>query len=331
MTGSAARIVSTRPLPPAAREILDSAGEVIAPDGIEPLTTGQLRELVGGADAIVSQLYDVIDGEVMDIAGDQLRIVANVAAGYNNLDVAAARERRIVITNTPGVLTDATADVTLGLILMVTRRLGEGERLLRRGDSWSWDLEFMLGTSLAGRTLGIVGFGQIGRAVAQRAQAFGMRVLHASARPGAALRHNPEASSVEVTTFDELLATSDIVSLHCPLTPDTHHLMDAARLAQMRPDAYLINTARGPVIDEAALLAALRAGHLAGAGLDVFEHEPEVSAGLLDLENVVAIPHLGSATREVRNSMAELAASNVAAVLRGGTPPTPVWLPEQGT
>lgn len=321
------RIVLTRPLPPSARAILEAAGEVVAPDGIEPLAPDAIRRLVPGATAIVAQLYDTIDGEVLDAAGEELRIVANVAAGYNNIDVAAAKARGVAVTNTPGVLTDATADLALALILTVTRRLGEGERLLRRGEPWSWDLEFMLGTGLRGRTLGVVGWGQIGRAVADRALAFGMRVVHASARPDAEPRGEGDPPGGAATSLDELIRTADVVSLHCPLTPETRHLINAERFAAMRSDAFLVNTSRGPIVDEEALLAALREGRIAGAALDVFEREPAVTPGLLELENVVAVPHLGSATRETREAMARLAAENVAAYLAGRTPPTPVWTP----
>lgn len=320
------RIVLTRPLPPTASAMLAEVGQVVAPGDIQPLSRADLLSLVSGADVIVSQLYDVIDEEVMLAAGGQLRLVANVAAGFNNIDVPAAEALGVAVTNTPRVLTDATADITLGLILMVMRRLGEGERLLRRGDSWSWDLEFMLGTSLRGRTLGVVGYGQIGRAVADRATAFGMQVVRASARPGA----EPSSSAhdeVPLVSLEELLTTADVVSLHCPLTPETRHLINAERLALMRPGSFLVNTARGPIVDEEALVAALRQARIAGAALDVFEHEPAVTPELLEMENVVVVPHLGSATRDVRNAMAELAAANVVAGLAGRPLPTRVSSP----
>ena len=219
------------------------------------------------------------------------------------------------MTNTPGVLTDATADLAIALLLAITRRLGEAERLIRSGEPWAWSIDFMLGRGLRGKTLGIVGYGEIGRAVAARARAFGLEVVYTKRSRG------DEPGQVEL---GELLARSHVVSLHCPLTPETRHLIDADALAAMRDDAYLINTARGPVVDEPALAAALRDGVIAGAGLDVFEHEPEVHPDLLGLENVVLIPHLGSATVETRTAMAELAAANVVAVLAGDDPPTPV-------
>jgi glyoxylate reductase len=226
------------------------------------------------------------------------------------------------------VLTDATADLTIALMLMVTRRLGEGERLLRTGRPWQWGMEFMLGSSLQGRRLGIVGLGQIGQAVARRASAFGMSVAAAvRAQSGGAGIAEADGVLVELLPLDELLATSDVVSLHCPGGPSTHHLIDASRLALLRRDAYLINTARGTIVDEAALADALTVGRLAGAALDVFEHEPHIHPGLLRLDNVVIVPHLGSATVETRTAMAVLAARNVAAVLGGSAPLTPVPAP----
>jgi glyoxylate reductase len=237
--------------------------------------------------------------------------VATVAVGYDNIDVAACAARGVVVTNTPDVLVEATADLTFALLLGVTRRVGEGDRLLRAGTPWSWSMGFMLGTGLQGRTLGLVGYGRIGKAVARRAAAFGMRVV-VNRRSGEGL------------TLEELLAVADVVSLHCPLTSSTHHLIDAAALRRMRPEAYLINTARGPIVDEAALAGALERGELAGAGLDVFEREPAVEPRLLALDTVLLTPHLGSATAQTREAMAVLAARNVIAVLGGGAPLTPV-------
>jgi glyoxylate reductase len=308
ISSSATRIVVTRRIPEAGLEILQAVGEVSLSPEDRALEPAELHRVVAGADAVVTMLHDRVDAAFLDAAGPQLRCVANVAVGYDNVDVEAAAAREVIITNTPGVLTDATADLAMALILAVTRRLGEGERLLRERRPWTWNMFFMLGTSLAGKTLGIVGPGQIGRATARRAEAFGMDVVYAGRSGG----------------LDELLASSDVVSLHCPLTPETRHLIDAERLAQMRPSAYLINTARGPVVDEPALVQALRSGVIAGAGLDVFEHEPEVHPGLLELENVVLAPHLGSATIETRTAMAVLAAQNVAAVLSGEPALTPV-------
>jgi len=240
----------------------------------------------------------------------------------DNVDAEACARRGVVVSNTPGVLTEATADIAFALILMSTRRLGEGERLIRARTPWSWSMFFMLGTGLQGKTLGIVGLGKIGQATARRARAFGMEIVYAGRRRAA---EDVEAElSARFLPLDELLTTADVVTLHCPLSAETRHLIDAAALARMQPSSHLVNTTRGPVVDEAALAEALRAGAIAGAGLDVFEREPEVHPDLLELENVVLIPHLGSATIETRTAMGVLAAENVVAVLGGSAPVTPV-------
>ncbi|GAA5159257.1 D-glycerate dehydrogenase [Amycolatopsis dongchuanensis] len=302
------RIVVTRRVPEAALVELRALGEVVVSDADRPLTQEELQEAVAGASAIVSMLHDRIDGAVADAAGPQLRVVANVAVGYDNIDVPALVERGVVVTNTPDVLTDATADLTFGLLLALTRRIAEGDRLLRARKPWSFHLGFMLGSGLQGKTLGIIGPGQIGKAVARRAEAFGMRVVYSG-------RSQPK---------EDLLRVADVVSLHCPLTPETRHLIDAKALSAMKHTAFLINTTRGPVVDESALADALLANEIAGAGLDVFEREPEVEPRLLELDNVVLTPHLGSATVETRTEMALLAARNVAAVLNGEEPVNPV-------
>ncbi|MDA3631008.1 D-glycerate dehydrogenase [Saccharopolyspora oryzae] len=316
------RIVVTRTVPESAVELLREVGDVQVCSQDRPLSAPELREAVRGAHAVVTMLHDRVDAELVAAAGDQLQVVANVAVGYDNIDVPAVTDRGVTVTNTPGVLADATADLAFGLLLMVTRRLGEGERLLRAREPWTFHLGFMLGTGLQGKTLGIVGLGGIGQAVARRARAFGMNIAYTGRRRASAeveaeldARHLP---------MDELLRTADVVSLHCPLTEQTRHLIDEAALAAMKPTAFLINTSRGPVIDEKALAEALREGEIAGAGLDVFEREPEVEPGLLELDNAVVVPHLGSATVETRTAMAELAARNVAAVLTGDEPITPV-------
>lgn len=317
-----ARIVVTRALPQPALDLLAEAGPMWVSPHDRPLDPDELRAAVAGAEVVVSLLHDRIDAAALDAAGPGLRCVANVAVGYDNIDVAAARERGVAVTNTPGVLTDATADLAMALILACTRRLGEGERLLRAGTPWSWSLGFLCGHSLQGKTLGIVGFGAIGRATARRARAFGMEIAYAGrSRAPAEVEQELGARHLEL---DELLATADVVSLHCPLTEATRGLLDAERLARLRPGAYLVNTARGPLVDEGALAASLRSGHLAGAALDVFEHEPRVHPDLLALDNVVLIPHLGSATVETRTAMAVLAARNAVAALRGEPLPTPV-------
>jgi glyoxylate reductase len=310
------RVVVTRALPePALAALRDSGADVWVSPEPRALTAEEFHAAVRGADAVVTMLHDRVDDAFLDAAGEQLRVVANVAVGYDNVDVAAAAARGVTITNTPGVLTDATADLAIALLLAITRRLGEGERLIRSGEPWAWALDFMLGRGLRGKTLGIVGYGEIGRATAQRARAFGLEIVYTKRSRG------DDPGQVEL---GELLERSHAVSLHCPLTPETHHLIDAAALARMRDDAYLVNTARGPVVDEAALAKALRDGAIAGAALDVFEREPEVHPDLRGLDNAFLIPHLGSATHETRTAMAELAAANVVAVLAGDDPPTPV-------
>ncbi len=316
------RVVVTGRIPETVLEKLRTEHEVEAWEGPESIGREELLRRVAGADAVVSLLTERIDAELLDAAGPQLKVVANVAVGYDNIDVPACTERGVVATNTPGVLTEATADIALGLILSATRRLGEGERLIRSGKDWKWGMFFLLGSSLQGKTLGIVGMGGIGQATARRAKAFGMEIVYQSRReidPGVAAELG--AWRVEL---DELLANSDIVSLHCPYGPGTHHLIGSGQLAAMKESAYLINTARGPIVDEAALAAALREGQIAGAGLDVFENEPSVHPGLLELENVVLVPHLGSATVETRTAMAMLAADNALAVLSDERPPAPI-------
>jgi glyoxylate reductase len=270
----------------------------------------ELVARIPGKQAFVSMITTNVDRALLEAARD-LRIVANVAVGYNNIDVAAARERGILVTNTPDVLTGATADFTWALILSISRRLGEGERLVRRGGWKGWTFDFMLATELRGKQLGIVGYGRIGQAVAARAAAFGMTVAHAS-RSGGGI------------PLDRLLSTSDVVSLHVPLTPDTKHLIDQPALARMKRTAYLINTSRGPVVDEGALAWALKNRLIAGAALDVYEQEPIVHPELLTLENVLLAPHMASGTTETRTAMADLAVRNVIAVLGGQPPLTPV-------
>ena len=312
-------ILLTGKIPSSVLARLESIGEVdqYRKDGVDVMPRHEVVARVAGKQALVSMITDAVDASVIQ-AGSELKIIANAAVGYNNIDVAAARERGIIVTNTPGVLTDATADLTWALILGITRRTGEGERLMRRGAWKGWTFDFMLGSEIRGKQLGIVGYGGIGRAVAARGRGFGMRVAYTSRTP----KSDPDA---EAMPLDRLLATSDVVSLHCPLTPETTHLIDQPALARMKRSAYLINTSRGPVVDEKALAWALRARLIAGAGLDVFEHEPKVEPELLTLENVMIVPHLGSGTVETRTAMADLAVRNVAAVLTGQPPITPVY------
>ena len=303
------RFAVTAPLPEPALDLLRGAGELV--DG------------VAGADAVLTMLGDRVDEAFFEAAGPRLRCVANVAVGYDNVDLEAAARHGVVVTNTPGVLDDATADLTLALLLAAVRRLGEGERLIRAGRPWHWGMDFMLGSDLRGKRLGIVGLGNIGARVAERARAFGMGIAYANRREA------PAAATLGAVRLPlaELLASSDVVSLHCPLTPETRHLIGAAELALMKPSAVLVNTARGPVVDEAALAAALAGGEIRAAALDVYEREPRVEPALLELENVVLTPHLGSATVETRTAMAELAAGNAIAVVAGEAPLTPVPLP----
>ena len=306
-------VLLTRRLPSATIAALEAACDVHRNDG-GPLPHEELVSRVAGMQGLVCMFDDTVDRAVIE-AGTALKVISTVAVGYNNIDVAAARERGIVVTNTPDVLTEATADLAWALVMDVTRRVSEGDRLVRRGAWKGWAFDFMLGSSLRGKQLGVVGFGRIGRAVAARAEAFGMRVAYTRAQSSG----DPHA-----IPLDRLLATSDVVSLHCPLSPATTHLIDQAALARMKRSAYLINTSRGPVVDEAALAWALKNRMIAGAALDVYEREPQVHQDLLALENVVLAPHLGSATTETRTAMADLAVRNVVAVLGGGAAITPV-------
>jgi lactate dehydrogenase-like 2-hydroxyacid dehydrogenase len=310
-------ILVSRRIPSSALALLKQAGDVEVAS--EVLDREELVRRITGKDALVCLMTDVVDARVLDAAGPSLKIVANIAVGYDNIDLAAARARGVAVTNTPDVLTEAVAEFTWALILAVTRRLGESERLIRRGDWKGWALDFMLGTELRGKQLGIVGAGRVGRAVAAKAPAFGMRVVYHDA----AFSSTPDAAG-PLLSLEELLRTSDVISLHLPATAETRHMIDRKALTRMKRTAYLINTARGSVIDEDALAWALSERLIAGAALDVFEHEPRVPTALRSLENVVLIPHLGSATSETRTAMAELAARNVVAVLSGRAPLTQV-------
>jgi glyoxylate reductase len=309
-------VLLTRRVPSSVVGRLEAATDLDLYTGGTAIPRGELIERVRGKRALVCLLTDKIDEEVLD-AGRDLQIVADIAVGYNNIDVEACRRRGIVVTNTPDVLTNACADFTWALILGITRRLGEAERELRAGKWKGWALDHMLGTELRGKQLGIVGMGRIGEAVVAKAPAFGMTVAYTARTK----RDLPGATHMPL---DRLLATSDVVSLHCPLTPETRHLIDQTALARMRRTAFLVNTARGPVVDEGALAWALREGRIAGAALDVYEDEPRVHPDLLPLENVMLIPHIASATTETRTEMADLAVTNVLAVLEGKPPVTPV-------
>ena len=317
------KVVVTGKIPSAGLKTLKDAGLTpTAWDEDQPMSRPALLEVVKGAEILITLLTEKVDSELLDSAGTQLKAVCNVAVGYNNIDVAACTTRNVRVTNTPGVLTDATADIAFALVLMVTRRLGEGERVIRSKNDWQWGMHYMLGLGIQNRQIGIVGMGAIGIATARRAKAFGMSVAYFS-RSKIAEETAFELDAKQLS-LDELLATSDIVSIHCPSNESTHHLIGAAQFKKMKKTAFLINTARGPIVNEQELVDALVSSEIAGAGLDVFEFEPQVNAGLLNLENVVLIPHLGSATAETRAAMATLAAKNAVAVANGQLPPTPV-------
>ena len=317
-----AKVVITGKIPQVAVERLRAEHDVTSWDADVTIERAELLGRVKGAEALLSLLTEKVDAELLDAAGPQLKVVSNVAVGYNNIDVKACTDRGIKVTNTPGVLTEATADIAMALVLAATRRLAEGERVIRSQTPWQWGMFYMLGMGIQGRQLGIVGMGQIGIATAKRARAFGMTIAYTKRTPlDAATNSELEATHMDL---DQLLATSDVVSLHCPYSPETHHLINKERLSKMKKNAFLVNTARGPVVDEAALVDALKGGVIAGAGLDVFEHEPKVHEGLLRLDNAVLIPHLGSATVETRTAMANLAATNALAFLAGKTLPNPV-------
>ena len=294
-------------------------------EGLEPVTGHELVEwrrevsmatAVGGCHAILCLLTDHVTKDVIDSGAPGLRVVANVAVGYDNVDVGAAAANGVIVTNTPGLLDETTADTAFVLILAACRRTTDAEAALR-GSRWAgWELDGFLGVDVHGAELGLVGYGRIAQAVARRARGFGMHVRHHARRP------TGEAGYVD--SLEELLATADVVSIHVPLTPETHHLIDATRLALMKPTAVLINTARGPVVDEGALALALESGRIFGAGLDVYDGEPSVHPRLLAAPHVTLLPHIGSATRATRVAMVRLAAENIAAVLAGEPPLTPV-------
>ena len=308
-TQSRPKVFVTRRVPERVLAELEAMFELTIHDAEQPLTRRELLAGVSGQDGVLAMLSDAIDDELLTAAGEQLRIVANYAVGYNNIDVEACSRHGVLVSNTPDVLTTTTAELALTLMLDVARRVTEGDRMLRARRRWIWTPTFMLGATLRGRLLGIVGLGRIGKEVARLAEAFGMQVVYTR-------RSGPDAEVPwEFLTFDELVARADVVTIHCPLTPETHHLFDADTLRAMKHDAYLVNTARGPVVDEAALADALLAGEIAGAALDVFEREPEVHERLLECENVVLAPHLGSATDETRDAMGMLCVSALNAVL----------------
>ncbi|HEX4579944.1 MAG TPA: D-glycerate dehydrogenase [Candidatus Dormibacteraeota bacterium] len=314
-----ADVLCTLPLPSPFAELVGPRASVGVIGRILPTTELAARLRQSQVDVLCPQLRDPVTAELLDAGLPRLRCVALYAVGYNNVDVPAATARGVVVTNTPGVLTNATADCAVGLMLAAARRLCEGDRAMRAGEFTGWAPDYMLGLELDGSLLGVVGFGRIGQAVARRALAFGMRVAY--------------ATDVEVTIEDDLrgrvtemplgdlLASADVVSLHVPLTETTHHLINETSLQAMKSTAVLVNTSRGPVIDEPALVRALREGWIAAAGLDVYEREPLLAPGLSDCANAVLSPHLGSATTKTRAAMAELTAVNTTAALDGRVPP----------
>ncbi|MGD9497386.1 MAG: 2-hydroxyacid dehydrogenase [Armatimonadota bacterium] len=316
------KVYVTRQLPQKALDRLEGQVQYSVNPHDRVLERAELLQAVAEVDGLLCLLTDTIDAEVFD-AAPHLKIVANYAVGYNNIDVEEATRRGIVVTNTPDVLTETTADLTWALILSVARRVVEGDRFMRAGKYKGWAPMLLLGSDVFGKTLGIIGMGAIGQAVARRAIGFDMTILYSDIYvdlpPVAEQLLNAEEVSVE-----QVLRRSDFVSLHVPLVADTHHLIGREELAMMKPDAYLINASRGPVVDEAALVEALRNGVIKGAGLDVYEDEPAMKPGLAELDNVVLLPHLGSATIETRTAMADLAVDNLLAFFAGERPPTPV-------
>jgi glyoxylate reductase len=313
------KVLVTREIPEAGLRLLEDFDVSVLYE--RPPERGELLEAVRGANGILSTATDKIDGEVMDAAGEGLKVVANMAVGYDNIDVKAAEERGVVVTNTPGVLDETTADVAFMLMLAAARRLGEGERLLRAGKWEWWGPKQLRGLDVWGRKLGIVGMGRIGQAVARRARGFGMEILYHN-------RSRKEDAENELGVrylgLEDLLRESDFVSIHTPLTGETRHLIGKRELDLMKPTAVLVNTSRGPVVDEGSLADALESGRIFAAGLDVYEEEPKVHPKLLELENVVLAPHIGSASMETRDKMATLAAENLRAVLSGEPAKTPV-------
>ena len=314
-------VLVTQRIPERALALVQEMCDVQYDPQDQRLTPEALRRAVVGKEGIICLVTDQIDAQVLE-AGTALKVVANVAVGYDNIDVRAATQRGIVVTNTPGAVTEATADLTWGLLLSIARRIPEGDRYIRAGQWREWKLMFMLGHDVYAQTLGIVGMGRIGQAVARRAQGFGMRVLyHNRRRLDAALEKALGVVWVELPT---LLQRADFVSMHVPLTPETTHLISEVELRMMQPTAYLINTARGAVVDEQGLVRALTEGWIAGAALDVFEREPEISQALLALDNVVLVPHIGSASVATRTKMAVMAAENLLAAVCGDRAPNVV-------
>jgi glyoxylate reductase len=313
-----AKIVVTHPIPgPGVDMLRASEHEVAVNPDARFLSRDELIDGIRGCAGVLTQLRDKVDAGFFDAAGDGLKVVSNYAVGYNNIDVDEATRRGVVVCNTPGVLTKATADIAWTLLMGVTRRAAEGDRLMRRGDWTGWKPTELLGGDIEDRTLAILGAGRIGAAVARRSIGWNMKLLYTARTP----KPDMDALGARHVDLDTALREADFVSVHVPLTPQTHHLLNADRLAMMKRTAYLINTARGPVIDESALVAALKTGRIAGAGLDVYEDEPALKEGLSGCDNTLLLPHLGSATIQTRARMSELAARNLLNVLGKQAPP----------
>jgi len=313
------KVLVTREIPDAGLLLLEGFDVTVLSES--PPERGELLDGVRGAAGILTTVTEQMDAEVMDAAGDGLKVIANMAVGYDNIDVEAATKRGAVVTNTPEVLNETTADTAFLLLLAAARRLGEAERLLRSGGWDAWGPKQLTGPDVWGKRLGVVGFGRIGQALARRARGFDMDLVYHDQYRNEDAERELGARYLEL---DELLRTSDFISVHTPLTPETTHLIGVEELEKMKSEGVLVNTSRGPVVDEAALAEALAEGRIFAAGLDVYEEEPEVHPKLLELENVVLAPHIGSASIETRDKMAALAAENLAAVLRGEEPKTPV-------
>lgn len=312
-----ARIFVTRPLPGDALQQLEAEHEVTVYPHDQPMPRSELLAAVAEIEVLICLLTDEIDQELMN-AAPRLRIVANYAVGHNNINIDWATFKDIAVLNTPGVLTDASADLAFALLLAAARRVPESDRFVREGKWTGWSPTMLLGTEVTGKTLGLVGMGRIGQAMARRARGFEMPILYSNREPvQESIERELGATYVEL---DELLERSDFVSLHCPLTPKTKHLLNAKKLAKMKPGSILINTARGPIVDERALAQALKEGPLAAAGLDVFEDEPQVHPDLLAQDNVVLTPHTGSASREAREAMVELLVRGIQQIFSGGHP-----------
>lgn len=316
------RVLLTRRMPPAAAEVLARAGLTVdVIDTEEPPPRDEVVARARGCAGLITMLSDRIDVEFLEAVGPSLRVVANYAVGFDNIDLAACKQRGVRVTNTPGVLTEATADLVWALILAAARNVAAGDRLVRGGKWQGWAPTQLLGLELYGATLGILGAGRIGSVVARRSLGFRMRLLYTDTRPNEELEQELDAERVEL---DRLIAESDVLSLHVPMTPEVHHLIGTAQFKAMKPTAILVNSARGPIVDETALVEALRTGQIAAAGLDVYENEPRLAPGLAELPNVVLLPHLGSGTTTTRSRMAAMAAENVVAVLSGREPPNSV-------